>query len=74
MKLAFIDYVPKDQIDPADRIDDDDNILRIHGIHSRVMWMHFDFYIELMHHRSPLSRSQREMIATMVSAVNGCEY
>ena len=74
MKMAFIKYLPQDEIAPAHRIDDDDNILRVHGIHGSVMRLHYDLYVELMHRHSPLSRIQREMIATMVSAMNCCEY
>lgn len=31
-------------------------------------------YAALMHQPSPLSRSQREMLATVVSALNHCRY
>ncbi|MCL4867376.1 MAG: carboxymuconolactone decarboxylase family protein [Anaerolineae bacterium] len=31
-------------------------------------------YAVLMHQPSPLSRSQREMLATVVSALNHCRY
>ncbi len=72
--MAFIQYVPEDQIPVEDRVPDQDNILRIHGVHSRVMKQHYDLYVELMHRRGPLSRVQREMIASVVSAANGCHY
>ncbi len=72
--MAFIQYVPEDQIPVDDRVPDQDNILRIHGVHSRVMKQHYDLYVELMHRRGPLSRVQREMIATVVSATNDCHY
>ena len=72
--MAFIDYRDRDEIDPADRIDDDDNILRIHGVHSRVMRLHYELYMELMHGPGPLSRIQREMIAVVVSSINECYY
>jgi alkylhydroperoxidase family enzyme len=32
------------------------------------------FYKVLMHEASPLSRSQRELLAVVVSATNGCRY
>jgi hypothetical protein len=70
--MAFIPYLPQARIDSE--ISDDDNILRIHGVHSHVMRLHFDLYLEIMHRPSPLSRAQREMIGTMVSAINGCHY
>lgn len=72
--MAFIWYVPEDQIPGADRVPDQDNILRVHGVHSRVMRLHYDLYDELMWKPGPLSRVQREMIAVVVSSVNGCHY
>jgi alkylhydroperoxidase family enzyme len=72
--MAFIDYVPEAAIPAADRVPDRDNILRIHGVHSRTMRQHYDLYKELMHRPSPLSRIQREMIAVVVSAENRCHY
>jgi alkylhydroperoxidase family enzyme len=72
--MAFINYRDKSEIDSADLVDDDDNILRIHGVHSRVMRLHYELYLEVMHGPSPLSRVQRELIATMVSAMNQCHY
>ena len=72
--MAFINYVPEGQIDPADRVPDHDNILRIHGVHGGVMRRHYDLYVELMHGPGPLSRFQRELIAVVVSAANGCHY
>ena len=35
---------------------------------------HMDLYLEIMFTRSELSRSQREMIAVIVSVENGCSY
>ena len=72
--MAHIPYVPLDEIPAADRVDDTDNILRIHGLHSRVMRLHFDLYLELMRTAGPLTRIQREMLAVAVSATNGCHY
>ena len=72
--MAFIDYISDEQIAAEDRVPDSDNILRIHGIHSRTMRQHYDLYRELMYGKSPLSRIQREMIAVVVSAANECHY
>ena len=72
--MAFIEYIPSDQIDPRHRVSDDDNILQIHGIHSRVLKLHYQLYVELMHGPGPITRIQREMIGTVVSAMNGCVY
>ena len=73
-EVAYIDYLDEEQIDAADRVADRDNIIRIHGVHSRTMRRHYDLYRELMYGRSPLSRIQREMIAVVVSAENKCHY
>ena len=72
--MAFIPYQADDQIPPGDRVTDRDNIIRIHGIHSRVMRQHYQLYVELMRGPGPLSRIQREMIAVVVSTINGCHY
>lgn len=72
--MAFIPYVPDDDIPPAHRVPDDDHIIRIHGVHSATMKHHFDLYVELMRAPGPLTRLQREMIAVVVSATNGCHY
>ena len=72
--MAFIQYVPEDEIPAQDRVPDQDNILRIHGVHSRVMRQHYDFYRELMFGTGPLTRIQREMIGVAVSAANDCHY
>ena len=72
--MAYIGYVPAEDIPTEHRVDDTDNILRIHGVHSRVMRLHFDLYIELMRKAGPLTRVQREMLAVAVSATNGCHY
>ena len=72
--MAFIKCVSKKDIPKADQVPDDDNILRIHGVHSRVLKLHYELYIELMHRPGPLSRLQREIIGTVVSSINGCDY
>ena len=72
--MAHIDYVPHESIPEDDRVADDDNIVRIHGVHSRFMRLHYDLYVELMHRAGPLRRERREMIAVAVSARNECHY
>ena len=72
--MAFITYLDDSEIPEADRINDTDHILRIHGVHSQVMPRHFELYKELMYSRGPLSRFQREMIAVLVSVENECHY
>jgi alkylhydroperoxidase family enzyme len=50
------------------------HIVSIMSQNPRVMKSSMDFYGAIMHGNSPLSRSQREMLATVVSAVNHCVY
>ena len=72
--MAFIDYEAEEIIPPDDRVPDQDNILRVHSVHSRTMRLHYDLYRQLMYAKGPLSRIQREMIAVAVSAENKCRY
>ncbi len=72
--MAFIKVLPADAVSAEDLVPDDDNILRIHSVHSRMTKLHYDLYRELMYGAGPLSRIQREMIAVTVSAKNACEY
>ena len=72
--MAYIDYVAEENISSDDLVPDRDNILRVHGVHSRTMRQHYDFYKELMYRKGPLSRIEREMIAVVVSAENKCRY
>jgi len=72
--MAFIDYRSPEELPTEDRIDDNDHILQVHSVHSRVMRQHLELYRELMHRSSPLTRRQREMIAVVVSSLNGCHY
>jgi len=72
--MAFIPYLDIKDIPQEDRITDGDNILRIHGIHSKVMKQHFEIYKQLMYKKGPLSRAQRELIAVVVSVENKCNY
>ena len=51
------------------------NIIRLQSLRPKVLRSSTQLYLEVMHSRdSGLSRAQREMIATVVSQVNGCFY
>lgn len=50
------------------------NIVSIMSQNPRAMKASMDFYGAIMHGQSPLSRAQREMLATVVSAENHCLY
>lgn len=51
-----------------------DNILRIHSHNPPSLDAHVHLYETLMRGKSELSRAQREMIAVIVSGINGCVY
>ena len=51
-----------------------DHILKIHSLNPRSLDAHSRLYAHLMRGRSDLSRAEREMIAVVVSKVNGCFY
>jgi len=72
--MAFIPYIPAEQLDPPDRVPDTDNILQIHSVHPAVMRRHYDLYLELMHRPGPLTRREREILAVRVSGLNDCPY
>jgi alkylhydroperoxidase family enzyme len=50
------------------------NILKVHSLFPESLEAHLGLYKTIMFKKSPLSRAQREMIATTVSAVNHCHY
>ncbi len=50
------------------------NIVTIQGHNDRVLKSSMLFFRDLMFGELPLSRAPREMIATVVSIVNGCHY
>ncbi len=72
--MSFIRYEDPARIPATDQVADDDNIIRVHGVHSRFMKLHHQLYAELMRGEGPLTLAQREMIATVVSAINQCHY
>lgn len=49
-------------------------IVHIMSINPRAMQASIGFYSVIMHGESPLSRVQREMLATVVAAEVGCHY
>jgi alkylhydroperoxidase family enzyme len=50
------------------------NILKVHSLFPESLEAHLAYYKTIMFKKSPLSRAQREMIATTVSAANRCHY
>jgi uncharacterized peroxidase-related enzyme len=51
-----------------------DNILKIHSLNPESLRHHYEMYKHLMQGESGLSRMQREMVAVVVSKINGCHY
>ena len=72
--MAYIKYLELEDIPEMDRVNDDDNIVRIHSVRGIFTKAHNDLYRELMFSKGPLSRIQREIIAVTVSSVNECHY
>jgi alkylhydroperoxidase family enzyme len=50
------------------------NIVSIMSLNPQTMQDSMRFYKTIMLSESPLSRKQREMLATVVSSVNHCTY
>ena len=50
------------------------NIVRIHDAHPAMGLRFYGLFMELMERPGPLRRSQRELIASVVSSENGCHY
>ena len=51
-----------------------DNILKIQSLNPESLAAHVKLYKKLMYGKSPLMRTDREMIAVVVSAINQCHY
>ncbi len=51
-----------------------EEIFKIHSLNPASLGAHVRLYRTLMYGRSGLSRTQREMIAVVVSVMNKCEY
>ena len=50
------------------------HILKVQSLNPEAMKAHYQFYRSIMFGKSNLTRAQREMIAIVVSAENGCFY
>ena len=51
-----------------------DNILNVHSLDPGSLRAHLDLYIQAMRGTSTLPKVDREMIALVVSKLNGCHY
>jgi len=50
------------------------DVHKIQSLRPESIVAHMDLYMEIMFTKSELSRAEREMMAVVVSAANGCEY
>ena len=50
------------------------NILKVMSLSPASLRASMGLYMAAMFHPSPLTRAQREMVATVVSATNHCHY
>jgi len=50
------------------------NILKIHSLLPKTMITHLDFYMSIMFNKAGIRRADAELIATVVSAANKCDY
>ncbi len=50
------------------------NIVQVMSVNPAVLRSSMDHYIAIMHGSSPLTRFQRELLATVVSAELQCRY
>lgn len=84
MKRAWIRVIPEDEAEGElkslyeQEFDEErqgtDNILAIHSLNPPTLRAHADLYHTVMHAKSPLSRTEREMVAVVVSVINHCHY
>ncbi len=51
-----------------------DNVMKVHSLNVDSLRTHFAMYTAAMHKPSPVSRAEREMVAVVVSRLNGCAY
>lgn len=51
-----------------------DHVLKIHSLHPDGLAAHWELYRAAMRGTAGLSAAEREMIAVVVSARNGCHY
>jgi len=83
-KRAWIDIIPEEEAQGELKVlyeqefdserQGTDNILAVHSLNPPTLRAHADLYHTVMHAKSPLSRSEREMVAVVVSAINRCHY
>ncbi len=51
-----------------------DNVLKLHALHPSGLRAHFELYRAVMRSTPSLPKLERELIALVVSRLNGCHY
>jgi len=51
-----------------------DEVMKVHSLNVDSLRAHFELYVSACHKPSPLSRVEREIVASVVSRINGCGY
>lgn len=84
LRIAWINVIHEDEAEGelAEIYDEEripqtgqvDSILKIHSLHPQTLRDHVQLYKTLMFGKNGLTRPEREMIGTVVSAVNRCHY
>ena len=82
--MAWIETIPEDQAQGLlgelyGRMQDPehgrvDNVLKIHSLEPEGLEAHWALYRSAMHATKGLRGADREMIAVVVSGLNGCHY
>jgi uncharacterized peroxidase-related enzyme len=81
--MAWIRTIPEEEAEGALRREYDAaikragrvyNIVKINSLKPDILRTFMQLYLRLMHGPSGLSRTQREMIAVVVSGLNHCYY
>ncbi|MCH8346986.1 MAG: peroxidase [Proteobacteria bacterium] len=81
--MSHIKYIPYDKANPplkkvlekyGGESKRPDNIVNISSVNPLAMEGHMGLYRSVHKGPSPISRLNREMIAVMVSGINGCHY
>lgn len=81
--MAFIRMIERDEAGPDlrawyDRVGNPDGtideVMQVHSLNPDSLRTHFELYVSACHKPSPLSRAEREIVASVVSKSNGCAY
>ncbi len=81
--MAWINEIPPEQATGRLRRELDNavkragrvwNIVQVMSVNPAVLRSSMQFYVAIMHGKSPLTRFQRELVATAVSAELNCHY